>query len=85
MDDKEILEYMKDNEENNYQLEISATLTAIIAILIDKGLTTQKEFAETKKQCLEKVRIEQVKRMTDEEKSQLKALKTFSDLFGGIM
>ena len=85
MDDKEILEYMKDNEENNYQLGISATLTTIIAILIDKGLTTQEEFAEIQKQCLEKVRIEQVKRMTDEEKNQLKSLKNFSDLFSGIM
>lgn len=85
MDDKEILEYMKDNEENNYQLGISATLTTIMTILIDKGLTTQEEFAEIKKRCFEKVRIEQVKRMTDEEKSQLKSLKNFLDLFGGIM
>lgn len=40
MNNNEIKEFMKDNEENNYQLEVSATLTAIITILIDKGITT---------------------------------------------
>ena len=82
MSDDEIKEFMKDNEENNYQLGISATLTAIITILIKNNITTEEEFKRIQKCCLEKVKEEQINRMTDEEKKQIETLKTFNDLFG---
>ena len=55
MNDDEIKEFMKNNEENNYQLGISATLTAIITILIKNNITTEEEFKKIQKHCLEKV------------------------------
>lgn len=54
MSDDEIKEFMKDNEENNYQLGISATLTAIITILIKNNITTEEEFKKIQKYCLKK-------------------------------
>lgn len=84
MSDDEIKEFMKDNEENNYQLGISATLTAIITILIKNNITTEKEFKKIQKYCLEKVKEEQINRTTDEDKQQLEALKKFNDLFGNV-
>ena len=84
MNDKEIKEFMKNNEENNYQLGISATLTAIITILIKNNITTEEEFKKIQKYCLEKVKEEQINRMTDEDKQQLETLKKFNDLFGNV-
>lgn len=84
MSDDEIKEFMKDNEENNYQLGISATLTAIITILIKNNITTEKEFKKIQKYCLEKLIDEQINRMTDEDKQQLETLKKFNDLFGNV-
>lgn len=84
MSNDEIKEFMKNNEENNYQLGISATLTAIITVLIKNNITTEKEFKKIQKVCLEKVKEEQINRMTDEEKQQIEALKTFNDLFGNV-
>lgn len=84
MSDDEIKEFMKNNEENNYQLGISATLTAIITILIKNNITTEEEFKKIQKYCLEKVKDEQINRMTDEDKQQLEALKKFNDLFGNV-
>ena len=85
MNNKEIKDFLKDNEENNYQLEISAILTAIISILIKNNITTEEEFKKIKERCLEKVRDEQIKRMTSEEKEQLETIKKFNDLFGGLI
>lgn len=84
MSDDEIKEFMKDNEENNYQLGISATLTAIVTVLIKNKITTEEEFKKIQKYCLEKVKEEQINRMTDEEKKQIKAMKKFNDLFGNV-
>ena len=84
MSDDEIKEFMKNNEENNYQLGISATLTAIITILIKNNITTEKEFKKIQKYCLEKVIDEQINRMSDKEKQQLETLKKFNDLFGNV-
>ena len=83
--ENEIKEFMKDNEENNYQLGISATLTAIITILIKNNITTEQEFKKIQEFCLEKVRDEQINRMTDEEKQQIEAIKKYNDLFGGLI
>lgn len=85
MDNDEIKDFIKNNEENNYQLGISATLTAIITILINKGITTIDEFKEIQKIALEKAREEQIKNMTDAEKEQIEVMKKFSDLFGGLV
>lgn len=85
MNKNEIKEFMKDNEENNYQLGISATLTAIITILIKNNITTEEEFKRIQEFCLEKVRDEQINRMTSEEKEQLETIKKFNDLFGGLI
>lgn len=85
MSNDEIKELMKDNEENNYQLGVSATLTAIISILIKNNITTEEEFKKIQELCLEKVRDEQIKRMTNEEKEQLEIIKKFNDLFGGLI
>lgn len=85
MDNDEIKDFIKNNEENNYQLGISATLTAIITILINKGITTMDEFKKIQKYALEKVREEQIKNMTDSEKKQIEVMKKFSDLFGGLV
>ena len=85
MNNDEIKEFMKDNEENNYQIGISATLTAIITILIKNNITTEQEFKEIQEICLEKARDEQIKRMTNEEKEQLETIRKFNDLFGGLV
>lgn len=85
MDNDEIKDFIKNNEENNYQLGIPATLTAIITILINKGITTMDEFKKIQKYALEKVREEQIKNMTDAEKEQIEVMKKFSDLFGGLV
>lgn len=85
MNNDEIKDFIKDNEENNYQLGISATLTTIISILIKKGITTTDEFKEIQKIALEKVREEQIKNMSDTEKEQIEIMKKFSDLFGGLV
>lgn len=85
MDNDEIKDFIKNNEENNYQLGISATLTAIITILINKGITTMDEFKKIQKYALEKVREEQIKNMTDAEREQIEVMKKFSDLFGGLV
>lgn len=82
MSDDEIKEFMKNNKENNYQLGISAIFLAIIHILIKNNITTEEEFKKIQKYCLEKVKDEQINRMTDEEKKQVEAMKTFNDLFG---
>ena len=84
MSDDEIKEFMKDNEENNYQLGISATLTAIVTVLIKNNITTEEEFKKIQKYSLEKARDEQINRMSDEEKQQLETLKKFNDLFGNV-
>ena len=85
MDNDEIKDFIKNNEENNYQLGISATLTAIITILINKGITTMDEFKKIQEYALEKVIEEQIKNMTDAEKEQIEVMKKFSDLFGGLV
>ena len=85
MNNNEIKDFLKDNEENNYQLGVSATLTAIISILIKNNITTEEEFKKIQELCLEKVRDEQIKRMTSEEKEQLETIKKFNDLFGGLI
>lgn len=85
MNNDEIKEFMKDNKENNYQLGISATLTAIITILIKNNITTEQEFKKIQEICFEKARDEQIKRMTSEEKEQLETIKKFNDLFGGLL
>ena len=82
MSDDEIKEFMKDNKENNYQLGISATLTAIVTVLIKNKITTVEEFKKIVEYSLEKARNEQINRMSDEEKKQVEAMKTFNDLFG---
>ena len=84
MSNDEIKDFIKDNEENNYQLGISAKLTTIITILINKGITTQDEFNKIQKVALEKVREEQIKNMSNTEKKYIETMKKFSDLFGGI-
>lgn len=84
MSDDEIKEFMKKNEENNYQLGISATLTAIVTVLIKNNITTVEEFKKIVEYSLEKAREEQINRMTDEDKQQLEALKKFNDLFGNV-
>ena len=84
MSDDEIKEFMKDNEENNYQLGISATLTAIVTVLIKENITTVEEFKKIQKYCLEKARDEQINRMSAEDKQQLETLKKFNDLFGNV-
>ena len=84
MSNDEIKDFIKDNEENNYQLGVSATLTAIITILINRGITTQDEFKKIQEYALEKVMEEQIKNMSDTEKEQIEAMKKFSDLFGGL-
>ena len=84
MSEEEIIDFLKDNDINNYELGISATLTAIITILIKNNITTEEEFQKIQKYCLEKVKKEQVNRMSNEEKKQLETLKKFNDLFGGI-
>ena len=85
MNKKEIKDFLKDNEENNYQLGVSATLTAIISILIKNNITTEEEFKKIQELCLEKVRDEQIERMTSKEKEQLETIKKFNDLFGGLL
>ena len=85
MNKNEIKEFMKDNEENNYQLGISATLTAIITILIKNNITTEEEFKKIQEFCLEKVRDEQINRITSKEKEYLETIKKFNDLFGGLI
>lgn len=84
MSNDEIKDFIKDNEENNYQLGVSATLTTIITILIDKGVTTMDEFKKIQEISLEKAREEQIKNMSDTEKEQIEIMKKFSDLFGGL-
>ena len=85
MNNNEIKDFIKDNKENNYQLEVSATLTTIISILIKNKITTREEFKKIQKFCLEKVRDEQIERMTSEEKEQLETIKKFNDLFGVLL
>lgn len=85
MNDNEIKDFLKDNEENNYQLGVSATLTAIISILIKNNITTEEEFKEIQEFCLEKARDEQIERMTDAEKNNIEIMKKFSDMFGGLV
>lgn len=85
MNKDEIKEFMKDNEENNYQLGISATLTAIITILIKNNITTEQEFKKIQEICLDKARDEQINRMTDKEKQQIEVIKKYNDLFGGLV
>ena len=84
MSDDEIKEFMKDNKENNYQLGISAIFLAIIHILIKNNITTEEEFKRIQEVYLEKLRDEQINRMSDEEKQQLETLKKFNDLFGDV-
>lgn len=84
MSDDEIKEFMKNNKENNYQLGISATLTAIVTVLIKNKITTVEEFKKIVEYSLEKARDEQINRMTDEDKQQLETLKKFNDLFGDV-
>ena len=84
MNNDEIKEFMKKNEENNYQLGTSATSLAIIHILIKNNITTEEEFKKIQKVCLEELRDEQINRMSDEEKQYLKTLKKFNDLFGNV-
>lgn len=51
---------------------------------IKNNITTEEEFKKIQKYCLEKVKEEQINRMTDEEKKQIKAMKKFNDLFGNV-
>lgn len=84
MEDKEIIEFLKQSEENTYQLEISANIMTIINILTANKLITLSKYNELKQQSLEAIRKEQVNRMTKEEKDQIETLKSFNDLFGGF-
>lgn len=82
LSEEEILEFLKDDDENNYQLGISATLETIIRILLANNITNKKEFQEIQKYCLERVKKEQIQRMSNEEKQKLEVIKKFNDLFG---
>ena len=84
MEDKEIIEFMKQSQENTYQLEISANLAIIISVLIENKFITQEKYMKLKEEVLETMRKEQVNRMTKEEKTQIETLKGFNDLFGGV-
>lgn len=84
MSNDEIKDFIKDNEENNYQLGVSATLTAIITILINKGITTMDEFKKIQKAAMERTRQIQIDNLSDTEKEYIEAMKKFSDLFGGV-
>lgn len=84
MEDEEIIEFMKQSQENTYQLEISANLAIIISVLIENKFITQEKYMKLKEEVLETMRKEQVNRMTKEEKTQIKTLKGFNDLFGGV-
>ena len=83
-EDKEIIEFMKQSQENTYQLELTANLSIIISILIENKFITQEKYLKLKQEVLEEMRKEQVNRMTKEEKTQIKTLKGFNDLFGGV-
>lgn len=85
MDNGEIKDFIKNNEENNYQLGISATLTAIITILIKNNITTEEEFENIQEFCLEKAMQKQIDNLSDTEKEYIEAMKKFSDLFGGLV
>lgn len=85
MDNGEIKDFIKNNEENNYQLGISATLTAIITILIKNNITTEEEFENIQEFCLEKAMQKQIDNLSDTEKEQIELMKKFSDLFGGLV
>ena len=84
MEDKEIIEFMKQSQENTYQLELSANIALIISILIQNKFITQEKYMKLKEEVLEEMRKEQVNRMTKEEKTQIETLKGFNDLFGGV-
>lgn len=84
MEDKEIIEFMKQSQENTYQLELSANLAVIIGILIENRFITQEKYRKLKQEVLEELRKEQVNRMTKEEKTQIETLKGFNDLFGRV-
>lgn len=84
LSEEEIIKYLEKNDENNYQLGVLATLTAIISILIQNKITTKEEFEKIQNFALEKTRKQQVENMTEKEKSQIETLKAFEDLFGGI-
>lgn len=82
MTDEEIIEYMKKNEENTRQLELTANLAVIIGVLEANKLITQSKYHELKEETLETMRKEQVKRMTEEERKQLKQIIEFEKILG---
>jgi len=84
MEDSEIKKWLKNRDENKYQLEVSATLYTIVDILIKNKITTSEEFEKIKETAFEYYLQQQIKNMTKEEKTQLEILKEFNDLFGGL-
>ena len=79
MKDEEILEFLKDNPDNNYNLNISASISAILTILIKNNITTQEEYREIKKCCLKELQKYQVEQLSKEEKEKIVQAKKIND------
>lgn len=84
MTDEEIIDFIKKSDENTQQIKISAAIASLIDILIRNKITTLEEYNILQEKYLEHVRVEQVRRMTPEERQQIEAASKFSELFGNL-
>ena len=83
MTDNEIIEYLKQNEENTVRLRTVAMLLVVKHILIENDLTTEEFFDELTNEIEQKLREKQVEITTPEERKQVELFIKFMNIFGG--
>lgn len=84
MSDKELIDYMLENNNMNTSLRITTILNILANAMIQKGWFTQEEFNEAVEEGLEKMAKVSLEKLSKEEKELLETQAKLSkdDLFG---
>jgi len=74
MNKEEYIKYIENNNQLKKEAEVSIDLMAILKILIEKGVCTDKEFAEIRKQCKDSFYDTTYKKISKEDLDRMKTM-----------
>lgn len=81
MNDKDIIEYLKNTPSILSGLQISANLNVLAKMMILKGWITESEYEEAVNESINKLAEEVVNKMTKEERRNIETTVKLADLF----
>lgn len=81
MNDKDIIEYLKNTPSILSGLQISANLNVLAKMMILKGWITESEYEEAVNESINKLAEEVVNKMTKEERQNIETTVKLADLF----